>query len=319
MKKIACIGNVTYDMIGYTKTFPIEDRRNTIYKKTTSLGGPSFNAASVLEKFNEDVSFYGFIGDDDFSELLMSKLNETNINRENLVKKENFSMPFSFIIVTDDSKSRTINTNRDPQDNIDLVFDNYSDDYDIILTDGKYPKAFFELQAKNPTATTIIDAGRCNENIINICKNVDYIICSEDFANDFVKTIGINKQINFENINETLLVMEILNNYFEKSNVCATVGSKGYLYFDDNNNLINKEALSFGKVLDTTAAGDIFHGAFTYALANDYSYEQSLEFANTTSSLSVTKYGGRESIPSLDEVKSVYNKVPNQKKLILKK
>ena len=74
-------------------------------------------------------------------------------------------------------------------------------------------------------------------------------------------------------------------------------------------------------IIETTGAGDIFHGAFTHAIANGYSFHESLEFANITASLSTTKKGARYSCPSLKTVLEIFNKKygqdnDNPKKLI---
>ena len=55
-------------------------------------------------------------------------------------------------------------------------------------------------------------------------------------------------------------------------------------------------------VLDSTGAGDIFHGAFTYFMANDYSLYDSIKYASITAAISVTRIGSRNSIPELSEV-----------------
>ena len=60
------------------------------------------------------------------------------------------------------------------------------------------------------------------------------------------------------------------------------------------------------RVLDTTAAGDIFHGAFAYGLAMDMPLVKALKWASLAASISVRKWGGRPSIPTLNEVKSSY-------------
>ena len=56
------------------------------------------------------------------------------------------------------------------------------------------------------------------------------------------------------------------------------------------------------KALDSTGAGDIYHGALLYFLSQGYDLETAMEYANITSALSVTKIGGRYSIPRLEEV-----------------
>lgn len=58
--------------------------------------------------------------------------------------------------------------------------------------------------------------------------------------------------------------------------------------------------------VDTTGAGDIFHGAFTYGIANNFDMEKTITLANIAAGLSVTKIGSRLSIPTLSEVLDYY-------------
>ena len=61
------------------------------------------------------------------------------------------------------------------------------------------------------------------------------------------------------------------------------------------------------KALDSTGAGDLFHGAFAYGIAKNMAYEEVIKLSNITGALSVTRVGGRFSAPSVEEVKSVYH------------
>jgi sugar/nucleoside kinase (ribokinase family) len=58
--------------------------------------------------------------------------------------------------------------------------------------------------------------------------------------------------------------------------------------------------------IDSTGAGDIFHGAFTYCIAKGYDIEKTLKISNITAGLSVTKIGGRNSVFPLEEVMKIY-------------
>ena len=62
------------------------------------------------------------------------------------------------------------------------------------------------------------------------------------------------------------------------------------------------------KQIDSTGAGDIFHGAFAYCMLKKYSIEKSIKIANIAGAISVTRMGGRYSMPSLKEVMSMYKK-----------
>lgn len=55
-------------------------------------------------------------------------------------------------------------------------------------------------------------------------------------------------------------------------------------------------------VVDTTAAGDAFIGAFAVALANNLDLQTALLHANAAGALTVTKAGAQSSLPTLEEL-----------------
>ena len=55
------------------------------------------------------------------------------------------------------------------------------------------------------------------------------------------------------------------------------------------------------EVVDTTGAGDVFHGAFAYALARGWELARCVEFAAAVAALKCTQLGGRTGIPSLGQ------------------
>lgn len=129
---------------------------------------------------------------------------------------------------------------------------------------------------------------------------VNYLVASKNFAEDFT---GV--KINYKDYNSLVKVYNLLEKDFT-ANIVITLESHGCLYKIDG-----KVKIMPGykvKAIDTTGAGDIFHGAFVYALAKGYSYEDILRIANITGALSTTKIGGRYSIPDINEVLSIYEK-----------
>lgn len=307
--KIACIGNAVLDHYLSGERDLIIDERVNFDKSYQNIGGPASTAASVITRFGSDVDFYGRVGNDMFGDLVCQKMASENINLEHLVRSSDVDTPCSEVIINTKTTTRTIAVYRSKVEynNPYIGFNNIESDYDYILTDGKYAQDSIELIMKNPQATTIIDAGRINQGVINLCGVVDYIICSEDFANGVT---GMKINDNYQN---NVLVFERMKQLFPNARgITITVGSKGYICEKDGEVVANPCYDSGLPVVETNGAGDIYHGAFTYAIANDYSYHDALEFANTTASLSVTRIGGRDSCPNLEEVEEVLNRKNNQ-------
>jgi ribokinase len=55
------------------------------------------------------------------------------------------------------------------------------------------------------------------------------------------------------------------------------------------------------QTIDTTGAGDVFHGGFIFGLLKGWGIEDTIRFASATAALKCTKVGGRSGIPTLDE------------------
>jgi sulfofructose kinase len=57
--------------------------------------------------------------------------------------------------------------------------------------------------------------------------------------------------------------------------------------------------------VDTTGAGDIFHGAFCYAVLEGLPMRETLEFANAMGALNCTKLGARGGIGTVAEARAL--------------
>jgi len=84
--------------------------------------------------------------------------------------------------------------------------------------------------------------------------------------------------------------------------VGATCGSAGYAWVQDGE--VRRVSAPAVTVVDTLAAGDVFHGAFALALAQGQAIEQAARFACHAASLKCTRFGGRLGCPSREEVEA---------------
>ena len=87
-------------------------------------------------------------------------------------------------------------------------------------------------------------------------------------------------------------------------NVFITMGNKGVFYIteDREGHILPKKV----KAIDSTAAGDTFNGALAAALSFGMKIYDSVEFANSAASISVTKMGAQDSIPCINELEKKY-------------
>jgi sulfofructose kinase len=55
------------------------------------------------------------------------------------------------------------------------------------------------------------------------------------------------------------------------------------------------------EAIDTTGAGDVFHGAYALAIAGRLDVHEAMSFAGAAAALKCTRAGGRAAIPSIDD------------------
>ncbi|HHE74091.1 MAG TPA: hypothetical protein ENL37_03260 [Desulfobacteraceae bacterium] len=79
----------------------------------------------------------------------------------------------------------------------------------------------------------------------------------------------------------------------------VTHGDAG-AYYPTGNTLYHVPAPAV-PVLDTTGAGDNFHGAFALAISRGFDLHKAVRFSVAVASLSCRAYGGRDAVPDFNE------------------
>jgi sulfofructose kinase len=143
----------------------------------------------------------------------------------------------------------------------------------------------------------VIDAGTLRAGVEEVLPLCDYIVASEVFAEQIAKGGGVRESL------------ESIMRYGPRAAV-VTLGERGCV------------ALSAGRIeevagfpvdaVDTTGAGDVFHGAFLYAVIRGWDIHRMCVFANAVAALGCRGLGGRETIPDLTETMSfLHDRVPD--------
>ncbi len=85
--------------------------------------------------------------------------------------------------------------------------------------------------------------------------------------------------------------------------VVFTLGAKGVVGLDGDK-YFEIPAFKNITVVDTTGAGDVFHGAFIFGLLKGWDAEKSAKFASAVSAIKCTRLGGRAALPDYKTVQN---------------
>ena len=297
--KVLCIGHSSWDITVPVDDYPTENVKYRFNEKYAAGGGPAGNAAYLLGKWGVDTVIATSIGSDDYGTKIKKEFQSVNVNTDYVETSYEKDTSFSFILVNKKNGSRTVFNVT--SEHLPLKKLTYEFAPDIILTDGHDYATSQSAISKYPHAISVIDAGRPVQEVIELCKYIKYIVCSKEFAESVT---GL--KMDFNNPQTLVNVYTKLQNKYPNSNIVITLESHGALY-QVNNQIKIMPGLKCN-VVDTTGAGDAFHGAFVYGLANNFDMEKVITLANIAAGLSVQKMGSRLAIPALSDVLDYYTK-----------
>ncbi len=290
--KAVCIGHSTYDTTLPLNEYPTENLKYRIEKKVECGGGPASNGAYLLAKWGISTSILSIVGDDYYGKKVIEDFQNIGADIKYLETKKNHATSSSYIIANMQNGSRTIITSK--RNPIRKLEQDIKIEADLILIDGEHPETAKDVLLQNKKATSILDAGRLNEDTKMLGKLVTYVVCSKDFAEEFA-----NIKIDYNNQDTIVKCYNELKSYF-KTNIIITLEDKGS--FTEINGIYEQIPSIKVKAIDSTGAGDIFHGAFAYFIGKNYPLKEAIHYASITGAISVTRIGSRYSIPDLEEV-----------------
>jgi len=294
--EILCIGHSAYDLTFPVDEFPIENSKYEIFNSIEGLGGPAANASYLLAKWGVKVGFCGVIGNDLFGRKLIEELTDVGVDLSLTKTLDSYKTPISIILVNTENGSRTIINRKDKGKYYLETFD-LSCEFKpkIILFDGHEPILTQKFIKKYKEAKLVFDAGSYRENIDELIYASDYLIASERFINQFIAKMNISPG-SLDSFEAAIWELKSMT----KGRVIVTLGEKGLMY-EDRGAIKKIEAIK-ANVVDTTGAGDVFHGAFVYGLLTERKLETCINLSQAAASLSVEKYGSSKSIPNLEDV-----------------
>lgn len=292
MSKIACVGIAVQDRIYYVDNLPNTSGKFVARNYQEVGGGPAATAAVAIAKLGNEVDFIGRLGDDNIGKSIIEELNTYQVNTH-LIKIYEKSQSSQSAILVDEMGERLILNYPSPDlladaswlDQIDFSI------YDAILCDVRWHEgALYALKkAKEFGIPSILDADITPQDITELVELAKYAIFSEP---------GLIKLTQDENVNTALIKASLIC----PNHIYVTQGAKGGS--EIQNGVITHYSGFKIKSVDTTGAGDVFHGAFAFAVANKFPYDKLIPFSSAVAALKCTALGGRKGIPTIHEVEN---------------
>jgi len=291
------IGICPLDYIFIVEKFPQPDDKIDSLYFSRQGGGPVPNALSTLGRFGIPCAFVGKCGRDNDGSTVEEELKLFNVDTSHLILDPESRTPRSFIIVDQSSGKRTVILDRSQSaamapDEIDTKLIQSAD---FLLLDGRDQEAAITaaIIARKSDVQVILDAGSARTGINEILPHIDHLVCSHRFAEQFTQESDPGKA-----------VLKLA--WIGFKSVVITYGSKGSIAATPDGQLFEQEAVK-AEVIDSTGAGDIFHGAFIFGLAQKWELPQIVEFASAAAAIKCARIGGRHGIPDLNDVYNLLN------------
>ena len=290
--KIGVVGSINVDYVLIVDEFVKPGETIKAKKLKKFPGGKGANQAVAAAKLSRNrVSMIGLVGKDDDGEWMIKKLESAGVFG---ITKANDYTGKAFIEVISSGENRIIIYSGA---NAELTSDKLNmellENADIVLLQNEIPfETTFEVArwARKRGKIVIFDPAPAQGVNIEILKYVDYITPNESEIKTLSETF-------FGKFESTERAAGLLIETGARS-VIAKLGENG-VYFRRGLKEVRIPAVKV-KAVDTTAAGDVFNGAFAAFL--EKGEMEALRLAVKAAAISVTRIGAQSSIPDLEEV-----------------
>jgi sulfofructose kinase len=293
MSRVICIGHAALDRLYRIEAFPAVPTKVRAIEHIESGGGMAANAAATIAKLGGKVELWSRIGEDDAGVKIRTGLKAVGVDARYVQMFDEGRSSTSAIIV-DDAGERLIVGNRDtnmPSGTSWLPLERIGK-ASAVLADVRWLEglraAFTQARATNVATVLDADLG-AREALSEVLALTDYAIFSEPALKDFAPKMEPEAAL--------ARVRELGPHH-----AGVTLGAKGYLWTDGDG--YHQIAGFPVDVVDTTGAGDAFHGAFTLALVEGMDTAQCVRFACATAAMKCMRLGSRAGLPKRRDVEA---------------
>jgi sulfofructose kinase len=292
VKPVICVGHAALDYVYRIAAFPPVPTKVRSLEHIESGGGMAANAAATIARLGGKVELWGRTGGDGAGERIHKFLKADGVDVEYVRTFEHARSSTSAVIV-DENGERLIIGERDhamPLDADWLPLDRIAGAA-AVLSDLRWLEgtlaAFKEARAHG--VPTLLDADLGGGGFLaDFLSLTDYAIFAAPALDAFAPGLPERAQL------ERVLAAGVRH-------AGVTRGAAGYSWLSRSGASGQQPAFKTD-VVDTTGAGDAFHGAFAWALAEGHTPEQCALIAAAVSALKCRRLGARAGLPTRAEL-----------------
>jgi sugar/nucleoside kinase (ribokinase family) len=291
------LGTCAYDILAIAPRMPAFDDVHMV--PLTHLvhdgGGQVSTALATLARLGVRTGYVGVLGDDAQGRFLVDLFTQAGVDLARLRLSSGPGTNVCLLLVEESSGRRAILCHRQVGAD-DLVLDELDRDYiqaaQVLHLDGQFmPAALQAAQwAREASVKVCFDGNHPRAGLDRLLPLVDWLVVAEPFPPAYTGLSDPKEAARaLLRLGAEMLVI--------------TKGEDGCQVWSKERDF---EVPGFSvPVVDTTGAGDAFHGAFIYAMLQGWAPARVATFANAVAALNCQTLGGRRGLPTRDEVEAL--------------
>jgi sulfofructose kinase len=275
---------------------PTIDTKIELLSDEVKAGGQVASAMVACRRWGLRTRYVGKIADDAAGAFQRAEMRREKIESHWITAKGCASQ-IAYILVDEPSGERTVLWKRDSR--IALRPSDLKREWiagaRALLVDGHDTEAASKAArwARAMKIAVIGDFDNCYPGVEALLEYVDFPVTSRDFPGRLTGEANL------------LHALPLMHARFDCRLTCATIGRLGAIAWDGSRFLLARGYRV--NAIDTTGAGDIFHGGFLYGLLRDWSMEETLDFSCAAAALNCTAPGARGGIAPLEHIEDLRN------------
>jgi sulfofructose kinase len=293
-KVIVAVGHAALDYVYRIDAFPSTPTKVRAVEHIASGGGTAANASAAIARLGGKVSLWSRVGDDDAGSIILQQLQRSGVDASNVRIFPGVRSPTAAVIV-DKRGERLIVSEDDHALPLGPHWLPVADvaASSVVLSDLTWLEgteaAFRAARAANIPTLLDVDLGS-GQLLAKVIGLTDYAIFSAPAFRLFVEGGDDQERL------ARLIGLGVRH-------AGVTLGAKGYTWINRDGAHGHQAAFQV-ETVDTTGAGDAFHGAFAWALAEGLGDGECAWIASAVAALSCRGLGARAGLPTQAELDS---------------